>query len=304
MGNGKYVTLVPFAENGGRQREQPDRQCNLGLPAHGSDRRLYVDTLDETSGKFRVNFEDVEQGADHDMDAIAIYEYKVNGDNVDVTVTSEYAAGSLIQHMGYVDLGYAERRHVLRRPRYRHERGQRSGLLSRHSGHWHWDDKKALPLTNKRTFTVGTTPSAKLLKDPLWYAAKWGGFKDENKDGYPSDANGDKPSEWDEDKDGDPDNYFLVTNALTLGAQLTKAFNEIRARIDVGLVRVGELRLDLEQDSRVSGAVQQRRLVGQALLLPRRLPERGRHGRLYRPGRVECGGENARSQLARDHHRE
>ncbi len=53
-----------------------------------------------------MNYEDVEQGADHDMDAIAIYEYTLNTDkSVDIKVTSEYAAGSLIQHMGYVISG-------------------------------------------------------------------------------------------------------------------------------------------------------------------------------------------------------
>ena len=37
--------------------------------------------------------------------------------------------------------------------------------------------------------------------------------------------------EWDEDNDGDPDNYFLVTNALTLGTQLSKAFEDIIQRV-------------------------------------------------------------------------
>ena len=55
---------------------------------------------------FRINFEDVEQGADHDMDAIALYEVKLNADNtVSVKVDSIYAAGGIIQHMGYVISG-------------------------------------------------------------------------------------------------------------------------------------------------------------------------------------------------------
>ena len=54
-----------------------------------------------------------------------------------------------------------------------------------------------------------------MLKDPLWYAAKWGGFQDQDKNDRPN-----LSTEWDEDNDGDPDNYFLVTNALTLNAQL------------------------------------------------------------------------------------
>jgi type IV pilus assembly protein PilY1 len=78
-----------------------------------------------------------------------------------------------------------------------------------------------------RSFDPGTTAGAELLKDPLWYAAKYGGFQ-EDKIG----ANNlpDKKEEWDTDNDGDPDNYFLVTNALKLGEQLSKAFDAILKR--------------------------------------------------------------------------
>ena len=40
---------------------------------------FYVDSLTATSGKFRVNYEDVEQGADHDMDAIA--DLRIHGES-------------------------------------------------------------------------------------------------------------------------------------------------------------------------------------------------------------------------------
>ena len=39
------------------------------------------------------------------MDAIVVYEYKVHDGIVDVTLTSEYAAGGITQHMGYVISG-------------------------------------------------------------------------------------------------------------------------------------------------------------------------------------------------------
>ena len=37
-------------------------------------------------------------------------------------------------------------------------------------------------------------------------------------------------SEWDKDGDGDPDNYFYVTNPLRLEEQLNKSFAEIAAK--------------------------------------------------------------------------
>ena len=55
---------------------------------------------------FRINYEDVEQGNDHDMDAIVRYEVMANADNtLNVNLTSEYAAGSANQNMGYVISG-------------------------------------------------------------------------------------------------------------------------------------------------------------------------------------------------------
>ena len=42
---------------------------------------FYIESLRPTSGTFRINYEDVEQGADHDMDAIVIYFYEVLDDD-------------------------------------------------------------------------------------------------------------------------------------------------------------------------------------------------------------------------------
>ncbi|MBS0429989.1 MAG: fimbrial assembly protein, partial [Proteobacteria bacterium] len=68
-----------------------------------------------------------------------------------------------------------------------------------------------LGLTSSRVFTPSATSSSgTFLKDPLWYAAKYG-----------------MPGRDPATVKGDPDNYFLVTNATTLKAQMTKAFNDI-----------------------------------------------------------------------------
>ena len=59
---------------------------------------------------FRINYEDVEQGNDHDMDAIVRYLINANADGtVTVTLNSEYAAGSADQNMGYRHVRYAPR---------------------------------------------------------------------------------------------------------------------------------------------------------------------------------------------------
>ncbi|NIR13743.1 MAG: hypothetical protein GWN86_07255, partial [Desulfobacterales bacterium] len=80
-------------------------------------------------------------------------------------------------------------------------------------------------LTAVRTFSPGSTASATLLKNPLWYAAKWGGFNDINEDDMP-----DATNEWDQDGDGQPDTYFYVVNPLKLEQQLNQSFADIISR--------------------------------------------------------------------------
>ncbi|MEI6597968.1 MAG: hypothetical protein WCL22_02895, partial [bacterium] len=76
-------------------------------------------------------------------------------------------------------------------------------------------------------YTLGGT-TANQLNDPLWYAAKWGGFQESGTGGNNLP---DLQTEWDvktasgaAGSDGVPDNYFLVSNPLGLEAALDKAF--------------------------------------------------------------------------------
>ncbi len=177
--------------------------------------------------KFRQNFEDMEQGADYDMDAIGTYEvctqaaatagygscanFTLGANDLEVYLTSSYASGSVDQVLGYIISGTtADGTYLVVR-----DKDVGSGSLI-----------AGLPLESKITFTSSGTSSANFLKNPLWYAAKWGGFTGS---GVP-----DTPSKWDKDNDGNPDNYFPVSNPLQLDQQLDKALNEILARVASG----------------------------------------------------------------------
>ncbi len=237
---GSIISLVPFGKS----------VANYGIsPAADSFQPtntivdFFVQELGDFYGKFRINYEDVEQGADHDMDAIVIYEYQIvdaagdpvdasnpeDADGVEVTLTSEYASGGIIQHLGYIVSGStADGPYLVVRDEDTLE-GDESGDVGNYylntpdpaytaSGH------PGLPLTDSRIFRpsgAGTT-SAKLLTNPLWYAAKWGAFEDENSNGIP-----DLTSEWDKDGDGSPDTYYYVVNPLKLEEQLNKSFASI-----------------------------------------------------------------------------
>ena len=189
--------------------------------------------------EFRINYEDVEQGADHDMDAIALYTLQVtsNGE-LEISLNSEYASGSIVQYMGYIisgttkdgiylevsdcdtkssypsntycdaATGYDAYRYKLNTPP-----GEDANYCA-DPANLASADCFSLPYSTSRTFVPGNTPGAQLLNGPLWYAAKYG-----------------RPTsfDWDEDGNQEPDNYFLVTNAGTLKAQLDKAFSQIIA---------------------------------------------------------------------------
>ncbi len=211
------VTMVPFAKSVGGCYGIDGTQGAFQPTNQIVD--FYVEALTPGYGRFRINYEDVEQGADHDMDAIAFYEYQVVGNTVMITVdSSEYAAGCIIQHMGYIISGTtADGTYLVVRDMDTAEGSDVNYYLDtpQHAG-------AALPLTNSITFTSGTTSGASLLQNPLWYAAKWGGFEDINNNNIPDD-----PREWDTDNDGVPDNYFYVQNPLRLEEQLNKSFSAI-----------------------------------------------------------------------------
>ncbi len=232
--SGRTVTLVPFAKS----VAWPPNGINAAQGQYQPTNQIvdfYVDTLTATSGRFRVNFEDVEQGADHDMDAIVTYDYSVSGGTVTVNVSSDYAAGGIIQHMGYAISGTtADGTYLVVRDRDTAAASDVDYFLDSPNV------AGALPLTSSLTFTPSGSVAAGILNDPLWYAAKWGGFVDRNGNNRP-----DLQTEWDEDNDGDPDNYFLVTNALTLSQRLGEAFDLILSRTaSAAAVATNTTRLD------------------------------------------------------------
>lgn len=240
----KTVRLVPFGKSVGGGAYGSTIDTDGDFQPTNTIVDFFVEEISETYGKFRINFEDVEQGADHDMDAIVEYVYQVvdssgtpvvdpaNGESVEVTLNSTYASGSIIQHLGYIISGTTQD------GTYLEVRDEDTGTSSDVDYHMdtppgelpggNWDDDTHLPLLATRTFTPGDT-SASLLTNPLWYAAKWGGFEDSN---APDDTTGYEPipdlqDEWDKDGDGSPDTYFYVQNPLKLEEQLNASFKRL-----------------------------------------------------------------------------
>lgn len=267
---GKTITLVPFAKSVGGGAGGGTISANTGsFQPTNQIVDFYVDTIRNVSGfpsdgavnggrpyyKFRINYEDVEQGADHDMDAIVEYTISLAADNtVLVQLDSTYAAGGIIQHIGYVVSGStADGAYLVVRDKDTAEGSDPDYFLDTPN-----TSGVALPLTSSRTFTAGSSASASFLKhDPLWYAAKWGGFADTWQEVNGTKVYDQKPlvtTEWDRKStngtltsDGTPDNYYLVTNASTLKDQLRAAFSEIAERVSsASAVAQNSTRLDTD----------------------------------------------------------
>jgi len=238
---GQTITMVPFAKSVGGCFSVTATQG--GFQPTNTIVDFFVEELRPTFGRFRINYEDVEQGADHDMDAIVTYEYQLVDDNgfpvndvadataLDISLFSDYAAGCIIQHMGYVISGTTTDGTYLEvRDEDTNAGSDPDYFLDTPPGVWatdatpDWDDDDALPLNTTRRFVVdpaGGTLAAGLLENPLWYAAKYGGFDDQNANGIP------EGDEWDKDGDGVPDTYYYVVNPLKLEQQLNKSFADI-----------------------------------------------------------------------------
>jgi len=223
----KLITMVPF----GKSVKQDSSGLWSFFPTN-TIVEFFVEELTPTYGRFNINFEDVEQGADHDMDAIVRYEYQLidaGGNNVTdpllsakvkITLTSTYAAGGIVQHLGYIisgttaDQPYLEVRDV-------------PGGGDAVDVHAPFDTGSLvapLPQTATRIFTPSATggAAAQLLPNPLWYAAKWGAYEEKDTTPGPN-----LREEWDADHDDIPDTYFYVSNPLKLEEQLNKSFADM-----------------------------------------------------------------------------
>jgi len=216
---GSTVSFAPFAktvEFCGKRSNYVPTNAIVGFT---------VENITDTTGSFRVSFEDMEQGADNDMDAVARYTYSVSGNTVTMTVDSILASGCAIQHLGYTVSGTTQDGvHLVVRDKDTKEDKDKDYKLDvppnaiPGTG---WSDGVALPLISTINFTPSAAPAAQALPSPLWYAAKWGGFDDQNNDGIPQKA------EWDANDDGLPDNYFPVTDPSRMVQTMRSVFNQI-----------------------------------------------------------------------------
>lgn len=242
------VPRITVTTSSGRQAViQPAYRLQAGT-ASGSGTLVDFRVIEQTatSGRYIVLWEDSEQGGDYDQDFNGLLEWELSGETLRVTtrrIADSTGGGS--QGFGYTISG-----------------------TNRDGVHFHtgilgftYTDPTNVPITNantgaamngagtinasggcqnctsgndtvptRATYTVLGNPGG-TLEDPMWYAAKWGGFRNAQNvaSGTPSDT-----STWDAvnnatgaaGADGIPDNYSIVFNPEQLEASLRRVFDD------------------------------------------------------------------------------
>lgn len=156
---------------------------------------------------YDILWDDAEYGWDYELDIRYRIYVRTNASTIDVMTRGLYAAAGHTDYAGYLIKGVGSEGEFL---------DIKCGGTAGFNDCDRYDNNET-PV-NTRTFTPnGSTVGH--LKDPLWYAAKYGGFEDRNGNGKP-----DLAGEWDSDANGVPDTYFYAANPLKLEEQLTAAF--------------------------------------------------------------------------------
>lgn len=197
------VTLLPACRN-----------SSVGGNCAIVDLKIIDQDVANGTGSFLVQWEDSEQGGDYDMDMNGILSYVITQNNITVTTNVFSQSTPYAMGFGYVISGTTE-----------------DGFQV-HSGinNFNYSSGTTVPgcsncvYNNSPTshvFTLGAS-SADLLQEPLYYAAKWGGY---NKSlDFP-----DNPLSWDSTGDGLPDNYYFAIDPAKLAEDMGKVFAEISA---------------------------------------------------------------------------
>ncbi len=190
---------------------------------------------------FYVSWEDSEQGGDFDQDMHGILKYEINPTRI--TVRTQVISASTGNEMGFgFVIGGANKVEKVNGNNPNANRKSADGFhaVSGINGFNKDECNKCQVSDNEKwkRFSIGSSDET-FLESPLFYAAKWGGFTDENGNGIP-----DLTSEWDskinatgaDGQDGIPDNYHSVVNPRQLKQQFDNVLNEIAKSSGLGSV--------------------------------------------------------------------
>lgn len=217
------------------------------------DVKIVSQTTTPTSvtGRMYVNWEDSEQGGDYDQDVWGVIDYTVTATQTRVTTNVVAASTANPQGFGYTISGTTQDGPHFHSGIYNFNYNDPTNITvtpnTRVNATGGCNNCNAPDSATTAVYTNSSTGAAQSLNDPLWYAAKYGGFVDSNGNNEP-----DVAVEYDNfnnatgalGSDGIPDNFFLVSNPLGLEAALDKLFVSILQAAAASAVAANSSRLN------------------------------------------------------------
>jgi type IV pilus assembly protein PilY1 len=217
----KRVTILPACRN---SKTDPNANCAI------VDFKIIAQdhTSSPYTGSMYVNWEDSEQGGDYDQDMWGLIKYSVTSNNVNVQTQVFAQATDHALGFGYVIGGTSN-------DGFKVQSGINNFLYGTHcttssrctctgtgnNGDWVGGWKGSCVNPNRawksQDFAVAATANVKLLEQPLYYAAKWGGYANDNATDEQIRTSG-APT------------YYYATDPRKLAESLRNAFNSIAER--------------------------------------------------------------------------
>ncbi|HET8707321.1 MAG TPA: hypothetical protein VFM46_13540, partial [Pseudomonadales bacterium] len=247
--DGKDVTLQPFGKSEqslcGQYLSEYYIDTSRTFRPTNQIANFYIEKDIGTSGSFVVNYEDQEQGSDYDMDTAVRYNWKVEGTKLIIDAEAFSHLSCVEQHVGlsvdgttndgvhllvtgfrtfdpdrneYVTRGVVDHELDLFTPAdFLATLADTSAYLTQDAS----VPETRLGYRSHVEFTVRNGGATTVtLKDPLWYAAKYGA---QLGDALPTDENA---ADW-RNNTGAPQNYFLAQNPANLQTQLREVMGLI-----------------------------------------------------------------------------
>ena len=254
----QVVTLLPSCQN---DDLNPDTAANRLLRGACSiiDFKIaepHTEVAGVGKGALYVNWENGEQGGDFDQDMWGMIRYEITSTEIKVTTNViGYSGGNARMGFGYIISGTSQDG-----VHYHSGAGGAGGNGAsggRNSGPFFFKSslggvdcstsrsgaagtdlgcRRNDPATT-RTFQLGTS-DAQALRDPLWYAAKYGGYSGAHAFGSGAPL---AREQWDTQNargesipDGNPDNYFFAAEPRQLEESLRRVFDAIIGQTSSG----------------------------------------------------------------------
>jgi len=217
--NGKTIDIIPACRNTGMT---PNGSCAI------VDFKIVSNTLvnGTASGKLYVNWEDSEHGGDYDQDMWGTIDYSIT--STQVTITTKVYAQSADYKMGF---GYIISGTTA--DGYHAHSGINKYSYTNASNTVECNECQKDNAASVRTYDVGAT-TAKTLMPPLYYAAKWGGYRTDNMTA-------------DQIAASTPETYFYATDPYKLEESLKVALDQIKATTgSAATVAANSTRLDTQ----------------------------------------------------------